>query len=423
MMGSAKRWMDGKLSRERWRFGWDAGLLFAGNGATSFLFLLFHMLAGRRMAGADYGEFVAMVGLLNVLSVPAGVMQLTMARCIAERAGASAEAAWLGLVRVGLRGVTRWGLAALALWWLASWPLRAALNASSAANVAMVGTIAFVFLSTPVLGGALQGSRRFGWFVASNMGVGISRLLLAVPVLWAGGSVAAALGVVAASFAVGVAVSYWPLRGEAAQGAAAAPPDARELHRYFWGVLLGQFALYALIQADLIVSPRLFSGEVLAAYGKAATLSRIVFFLPLPIIIAMFPRAVASANPRILLAPLAATLGMTVAAAAALSLFPEWPMRIMYGVADPLHLGLMRRYVWAAIPMALLSVLSPYVWARREVGATLWIWPVTAAYLGVLLVRGATPEGLVLAMLCAGCAALGVMALVVRKVFRESTRR
>ena len=67
-------WLSQRFKRERWRFTRDAAILFAGNGATSFLFLLFHMLAGRKMAGADYAEFVAMVGLLNVLSVPAGVM-------------------------------------------------------------------------------------------------------------------------------------------------------------------------------------------------------------------------------------------------------------------------------------------------------------------------------------------------------------
>ena len=46
----------------------------------------------------------------------------------------------------------------------------------------MVGAIAFVFLYTPVLNGALQGSRRFGWFVSSGIGVALSRLLLALPV-------------------------------------------------------------------------------------------------------------------------------------------------------------------------------------------------------------------------------------------------
>jgi len=411
-------WMAQRFKRERWRFTWDAVILFAGNGFTSFLFLLFHMLAGRRMAGADYAEFVAMVGLLNVLSVPAGVMQLTMARYIAERDPLEADETWLLLVRRGLRGVTLWGLAALSLWCLISPALRMGLHASTVSNVVMVGVIAFVFLYTPILGGALQGSHRFGWFASSGLGVGASRLLLLLPVLWLGGSVAAVLGVVAVSFAVGLLISYWPIRRMKPTASPSALPNSREMVRYFFGVLIGQVALYALIQADLIVSTRLFSGDVLAAYGKAATLSRIVFFLPLPIIIAMFPRAVISKNPKILLFPLGATLGLTVAAATFFTLFPALPMKIMYGVSDPIHLGLVRRYVWAAIPMAMISILSPYVWARRAVRSSLWLVPVTGVYLLVLWRGQLTPEQLIRSMLVAGLVALAWLIHIAVGVFR-----
>ena len=407
-----------RFKHERWRFTWDAAILFAGNGATSFLFLLFHMLAGRKMAGADYGEFVAMVGLLNVLSVPAGVMQLTMARYIAERNPSSADEAWLLLVRRGLRGVSVWGLAALGVWCLVSPALRTGLHASAVSNVVMVGVIAFVFLYTPILGGALQGSHRFGWFAASGLGVGASRLILLLPVLWLGGTVATVLGVVAASFGVGLLISYWPLRRLAPAPGNDPLPNAGEMNRYFWGVLIGQIALYALIQADLIVSTRLFSGEVLAAYGKAATLSRIVFFLPLPIMIAMFPRAVISKNPKVLWFPLGATFLMTVAAATFFTLFPALPMRIMYGVSDPLYLGLVRHYVWAAIPLAMISILSPYVWARREVWSSLWLVPVTFLYLLVLWRGHLTPEQLIRAMLVAGLVALAWLVKIALGVFR-----
>ena len=411
-------WLSQRFKRERWRFTWDAAILFAGNGATSFLFLLFHMLAGRKMAGADYGEFVAMVGLLNVLSVPAGVMQLTMARYIAERNPLSADEAWLLLVRRGLRGVTVWGLAALGVWCLVSPALRTGLHASAVSNVMMVGVIAFVFLYTPILGGALQGSHRFGWFAASGLGVGASRLLLLLPVLSLGGTVASVLGVVAASFGVGLLISYWPLRRLAPVPGNDPLPNAGEMNRYFWGVLIGQIALYVLIQADLIVSTRLFSGEVLAAYGKAATLSRIVFFLPLPIMIAMFPRAVISKNPKVLWFPLGATFLMTVAAAAFFTMFPALPMRIMYGVSDPLYLDLVRHYVWAAIPLAMISILSPYVWARREVWSSLWLVPVTSLYLLVLWRGHLTPEQLIRTMLVAGLVALAWLVKIALGVLR-----
>ena len=415
-------WVARRRNHERWRFTWDTLILFIGNGITSFLFLLFHMLAGRKMAGEAYAEFVAMIGLLNVLTVPAGVMQLTMARHIAERDQKSTAEAWLLLVRRGLSGVTRWGLLALCVWCAVSPWLRSGLRASSSANVVMVGVIAFVFLYTPILGGALQGSRRFGWFVSSGIGVAVSRLLLVIPVLWMGGGVATVLGVVAASYIMGLIVSYWPLRGIEPAESPDRLPSSGAVHRYFWGVLIGQLALFVLIQADLILSPRLFQGETLAAYGKAATLSRIVFFLPLPIITAMFPRAVTSANPRILFAPLLATLLVTLAAAAVLTLFPVLPMRFMYGVCDPIHVELIRRYVWAAIPLALISILSPYLWARQGGWPTLWIIPVMLAYVLALLVGSVTPQQVILYLFVAGAAAFVVLLAITPRLLRAGSK-
>lgn len=417
-MSGRFQWMNRWRTREGWHFTWDVSVLFVGNGLMSLLFLLFHMLAGRQMRGEAYAEFMAMIGLFNVLAVPAGAMQLTMARYIAEQHQRSAAETWLLIVRRGLLGVTRWGLVAFVVWCLCAPVLRSVLHAGTTIRLVMVGVIAFVFLYTPILGGALQGSRRFGWFVASGIGVALSRLLMVWPVLWLQGSVAAVLGVVAASYVVGLLISYGPLRSRRPVSSSDALPTSREIHRYFWGVLIGQTALFVLIFADVILSPRLFQGETLAAYGKAAALSRIVFFLPMPIMIAMFPRAVISSNPKIILAPLLATLGLTLPAALVLTAFPAFPMRLMYGISDPLALELVRLYAWAAIPLALISILSPYLWARKEVWLTLWMLPVTAVYVLVLLFRPLAPNQVILSILMAGLCALALLLFLMVRMFR-----
>lgn len=416
------QWREGRPFHEARKFAQDTGVLFVGSSISAALFLLFHMLTGRWMPGEDYAELVALIGLLNVLNVPAGVMQLTMARYVAERAQREKAEAWLLFVRRGLREVSRWGLIFLGLWCLGAPALRMELKASTTSSLMMVGVIAFVFLYTPVLGGALQGSRRFGWFVASNIGVAASRLVMVVPILLLHGGVTAILGAVALSFLVGLLISYWPIRGVQPTPSQIPLPTAREIHAYFWGVLIGQIALFALIQADLILSPRLFEGETLAAYGKAATLSRIVFFLPLPIITAMFPRAVTSNQPKIILAPLLATLLLSVSVAAVMSIFSALPMQLMYGVSDPLHLTLMRRYVWAAIPLALINILSPYLWARQGVRSMLWIIPVTFAYLLALLINKVTPQQVIVYLFIAGLVAFALLLWLTFRLLRAGIK-
>jgi O-antigen/teichoic acid export membrane protein len=283
----------------------------------------------------------------------------------------------------------------------------------------MVGVVAFVFLYSPILGGALQGSRRFGWTASSGIGVAVSRLALAVLVVLFHGGIATILGAVALSVVVGLLISYWPLRGMGQRPTVKAElPAARSIHGYFWKVLFGQIALFLLINADLILSPRYLSGEAFAVYGKVATLSRIVFFLPLPMIAVMFPRAVTSGNPRLIIAPVLLTLSLCVGAATFMTLIPAVPLRLMYGVGGPLYFELTRWYVWAAIPLALINILSPYLWARCEAKRALWLLPVAACYLALLSLFHDTPQQMIFCLLAGSLAALLILSILTVGVLR-----
>lgn len=382
---------------------WDSALLFVGNGVISVLFLLFHVVTGRTLSGAAYAELVAMIGLLNVLNVPAGVMQLTISRYVADWGQNAEDKTWLQIVHSGLRNVTKWGLVALVVWFVMSRFLYIQMGADSVTSLWLTGFAAFVFLYTPILGGALQGRHYFGWFVVSGLGVGLSRLVLAGGLLPFSRTASSMLLAVSLSFVVGLLLSWIPLRKERPD-ADAEPLKMNDhgIQKYFLGVLLGQGALYILINADLILMPRLLEGTTLEAYSKAATVARIVFFLPLPIMIAMFPRAVVSQKPSILFIPLAGTLGVSLLAAGFMSLFPSLLFTVIYGEVTPEQIDLVRLYVWATIPFALISILSPYLWARKQIALTMGLIPVTGFYLVGLLSSPQSPQSIIMLMAMAG---------------------
>lgn len=398
---SARLHRDGEDSSGQ--LTWDSAMLFVGNGVISVLFLLFHVVTGRLLSGAAYAELVAMIGLLNVLNVPAGVMQLTISRYVAEWGQDAEDKTWLQIVHSGLRSVTKWGLVALVIWCVLSIPLRDQMQAHSVTSLWCAGLAAFVFLYTPILGGALQGRHLFGWFVISGLGVGLSRLVFAGGLLPFSKTAASMLLAVSLSFVVGLVLSWIPLRKEKPDPEAEPlKMDDHGIRKYFWGVLLGQGALYLLINADLILMPRLLEGDTLEAYSKAATVARIVFFLPLPIMIAMFPRAVVSQKPSILVIPLVATLGISLLAAGFMSLFPSLLFNIIYGEVTAEQTDLVKLYVWAAIPFALISILSPYLWARRQIALTMGLIPVTGFYVAGLLTRPQSPQSIITLMAFAG---------------------
>jgi O-antigen/teichoic acid export membrane protein len=397
---------------EGYHLAYDSLVVFISNGVVGLLYVATHALLGRLMSPQeDYAIFAGLLALLNVLNVPSGVISTTMARYVAEVLHRQDMATWRLLVRRGLRLTLPLALGVFVLWSLASPWFRAELKAPSVAALIMVGICAFINLFNPLLGGALQGERRFGWGAVAGIGSAFGRLVFISVMVALGLGITWLLGAVAAGFAVGVLLAWWPLRrawqGESADADASLPP-ARAVQGYFWNVLCAQFALFLLVNADMILMARFLAGEELAAYGRAAMLARIVFFLPMPLAAAMFPRAVTSPHPRLILGPALFTLAIGLLAAGALTLVPGLALRLIYGGAatGPLYIELTRWYVWAAIPLALLNLLAPYLWARHATARTLWLVPVCLAYLVALFFCHQTPLQMILCVLAGGTLAV-----------------
>ncbi|MEM8964296.1 MAG: hypothetical protein AAGD38_22615, partial [Acidobacteriota bacterium] len=88
-------------------------LLIVANGLAGLFFLLVHVVLGRWMSGTDYALLVSLIGLLNVLSVGANSLQLTVARFTAARPEPDA---WRGPLLHGARRLAFW-IVPLVLGW------------------------------------------------------------------------------------------------------------------------------------------------------------------------------------------------------------------------------------------------------------------------------------------------------------------
>lgn len=399
---------------ESYHLAFDSLVVFAGSGLIGVLNALFHAVVGRLMGDADYAVLAGLLALFNVLGTPSGVIATTMAFYVAEYVHRNDTATWMLLVRRGLKLTTPVAVLVLGVWCLAAPWFRVELKAPSVAALIMVGVCAFIGLFGPILSGALQGGRRFGWGAASGVSNGAGRLVLGATLAALGFGVTWLLGAVAGGMALSVLIAWWPLRHawrKDESGQATALPSARAVQGYFWSVLIAQTALFLLLNADMILMARFLGDASLGAYGKAAQLSRIVLFLPTPIAAAMFPRAVTSSHPRLILGPALFTLAICLAAAGFMTLFPSLALRLIYGGAytGPLYVELIRWYVWATIPLALINLLTPYLWARHATMRTLWLVPVCLLYLVALFAFHQTPQQIILCVMAGGTLALGML--------------
>ncbi len=408
-----RKWLDMSFAR-------DAAIMVVSNGLAGVLFMGVHMVAGRWMEPSGYAALVSMLGLLWIIMVPSATLQVAVARYASEYCHANAQDLWARLFRSVMRVVTIGGIIGFCLWAAASPVLRGVLASASTPALLWLGSIALVSMYTPVVSGALQGARRFGWMAAAGIAPGAVRLGLTIAVCLAGGGVTAMLAVFAASVVAGLAVAYVPVRRSLGDQPSL-PLDLRPFNAFFWPVAAGQFLLYVFMNADLILMSRMLDGAVFAAYGKASMLARTVLFLPMPIVLAMFPRAVVSSDVKTLLVPAGIALALAAGLATGVSLLPGLALKIMYGVEGQVVERLLRAYAWAAVPLAMTMVLAQYVWARHAARSLLWLAPVAAGYVAALWFGGRGDAFGMIGLLAVGnAAALAVLVgLTGRLVRRE----
>ncbi len=89
-------------------------------------------------------------------------------------------------------------------------------------------------------------------------------------------------------------------------------------------------------------------------------------------------------------------------------------MKIMYKIDDPLYLSLLRRYIWAAIPLSLSIIMANYLWARHETMRVLWLVVIVAIYVGMLFAFHETPQQMIMCLTTScwmSMLVLGVMVL------------
>lgn len=390
--------------KKRYSFAWDGALLMAAGGVSGMLFFVFHAVMKRMMGATDYASVVALLGLLNVLAVPIAAMTFTISRFVAEHVETNAVSVWVTIYKRAMRRITLWAAAFLIVWIALSPWLTDFFAAPSVAAILVLGLIALIQLYKPIITGVLQGSRRFSSLGMVNIMTPLGRVLLGALAVWLGARAAGVMGAIAISLILSMAVGVIPFRRVLSTVRSIPDYDTGPIYRYLFPVLLGQGAFLLLMNADLVFFKRFLFGEykdLAPAYAQAATLSRAVIFLAQPLAIAMFPRAVNSARRILLFGPLALAAVASAGLALLISLFPEWPFRLMYGTDNPDCFAIARLYVWAALPLTLTGILLKYLWARHRTGRALVLIPAVLFYLILLVFFHRTPQQII------GCLAAG----------------
>jgi O-antigen/teichoic acid export membrane protein len=270
------------------------------------------VLAGRWLVPIEFGVFIAVGAVLQVLSQLTNAIRNVVAFYTAELSlhgdgtsgvGAFVQRAW--------RWGWRWGLLATAGMAVLSPALARALRLPNAWPLWVACPAVLLCFTRTVTDGTLQGIQSFAGFGAVQVAQSFLRLCFAAGLIWLGWQAAGAIIALPLAMAGALMLALWYLGPNFRDRRSVA---AREVSwHYSSHTLLGLAAFAMLANMDALFVKHFYSPAMAGNYGPVVTLAKMSLFLPMALGIVLLPKATrrraSGRDPRpILLLALGATL-------------------------------------------------------------------------------------------------------------------
>lgn len=381
----------------------------------------FLVAAGRLLGREDYGALAALLGLLTVVLLPTGALQLAVSREVSWRLARgetqAAEAFCWATLRLGL-------LAALPIFALSlgfAVPIKAALNIDSTGVVIVTSVALVTAFAYPIAIGVLQGYQRFYTLAGMYLVPFALRLgllgLAAVVGFRLGGAMLATVAAMIASCALAIALVRSPL----VRGARIAHPSLRPFLRYLWPVLVSLIGVAALTNIDVLVVRARFPSDETGEYAAAAAFARVAFFLPATILTVLFPRTAArQARGEDTADILGRALLVTAAVGILLTLLygvaGSWLLRLSFGAEFSDAAGLLTMFAVAMALFGLANILVGFHLSRGEMRYGLILAAAAPVQIAILALVPSGREGVILANV-----AIAIALLVLHETLVESS--
>ena len=339
-------------------------IVFAGVVLASLFNYLYYMLIGRRGGVETYGVVTSLASALLVLSAPAIVVQLIVARLAADLEARGDVPAIRKLADIA----TLWTGAIATVFVIAGLIWRDALagffNLTSSEPI-VISAISFALLAVVCAQrGVFQGSHRFGDLSASQALDGVTKVCVGVPLVTVFGASGALVGIAASQV---VAFGYALVAFRARFGIVRAPLalDRSLIIRVISHVGLGQLTFTVLMFYDVPLIKHAFDARSAGLYAAAALVGRAVLsaisFVPTLVMPKATARVASGRSPLPLLGAAVGLSAIIVLIAVIAGLVaPRAVVTLIAGGAFGEAAPLVLPYVVASGALAMANVVAAY---------------------------------------------------------------
>jgi len=274
--------------------------MFVGIGLFNLFNLLYHLFMVRTLPPAEYGHLNALLSLFMIISVPSSTVQTTITKFVSSF---QVQYEYHRIRELLRHFLLLMSIIAFSFFLLLSFGgpiLSSFFQISSYRVVFLLGLALFFAMVIPVPWGGLQGLHKFGSLASNLIMNGILKFALGILFIYLGWGISGAMGAIVLSYFVTTFFALLMLGIHLPRREGIIQKDKNpkglylsyfsDVYHYFLTVGMTMLCFILLTNIDLILVKHFFKPVEAGYYSIAQMVGKIILFLPLPIIMVMFPK-------------------------------------------------------------------------------------------------------------------------------------
>lgn len=308
-----------------------SAIMIIGTNLANFFAYIYHLIVGRILGPASYGELATIISVLGFLGITFGFIGLSVVKFVS----ASPKAKAANVISWFYRKSLIIGIFSSLLLLASTHYLSDFLHIESK-DLFLVSPIFLFSLLGFVLVSSLQGLTKFKEIVLSTNLSMFSRIVFGVVLIYLGfGVFGAVVGILFAS-ALGFLVTRYFLKGLRLSQGRKSFVHAKKVLKFTIPVFVNSLASNLLLTMDLVLVKHFFDSHRAGIYASVSTLGKVIFWAGTPVSSVMFPmvserHAKGQSHTKIFLLSLIFTLGISLFVLFIYFLLPELSIRVLYG--------------------------------------------------------------------------------------------
>lgn len=351
------------------KFSKNAIFMFFAASFASLTNLIYQLVLVRNLTEIEYGILSSLISLLLIIAMPIAAFRTMVIKFISAFNIREKLNKIPGLFFVFMRHNLIIGLVTVGAVLLLREKITYFLNIGSDIYINYLALILFLSAIYPVLSGFLQGLEKFYWEGAINIISGLIKIGFTFIFVKAGLNIIGGLVGFIISLMLGIMLYFFPIREAIIaikDRIRVEGKEIKEMYSYFIPSMLFVLGMMALTNIDMVLVKHFFSPQDAGYYAVAQFIGKILFFIPGPIALVLFPRAAnlmaeEKQHRHVLKKALIFSALLCLLCALVYNLFPATILQIITGKSYPVSIFLGRLFSLAMSLFGIVNVVSFYL--------------------------------------------------------------